>query len=601
MFRRFPFVTLACWVLAAAIVFGIAGACSPEQYKAEADKEVYQVIDSKWQDGFGHKSNYIISDSNVPLSPDDIRIENSVPVSGVISLAQAITIATAHNRDYQRQKELLYLTALDLTLVRHQFVRRWFGTVDAGYVRDSADEDVRSGARTGFNQMLADGAQISTSIAIDWMRFLTGDPRTSLGSVLSASVTQPLLRGRGRKIAQENLTQAERDALYQIRSFNRYRKTFVVSIVNSYYRVLQRRDTVTNAENNFNSRVESRERLEMEGEAGRKPPFEVDQARQSELDARDSYLQALQGYEQQLDEFKITLSLPTSAEVELDQNELKALETMGVVKPDYDLDVAIETALAQRLDLANSADAVEDTERKVVVAADNLGVALNLIGSAGVNSTPDTKFQRLQFHNGTYSLGLEADLPLDRKAERNAYRETLITLEQRRREYQGDVDGVELDVRSAYRQLQEYAERYRTQKNSLELSETRVESTTFLLQAGRVTTRDLLDSQDALLGAQNNVTAALVDHAIAKLSFFRDIGILQVRPDGMWEQGSPESQTDARDFSVSSGKIWDQLSAQRRVDSFDFKKIRSKVVLTMPEQQRVKVPDRLGARKYGAD
>ena len=339
----------------------------------------------------------------------------------------------------------------------------------------------------------------------------------------------------------------------------------------------------------------------MEGEAGRKPPFEVDQARQSVLDARDSYLQALQGYEQQLDEFKITLSLPTSAEVELDQNELKALETMGVVKPDYDLDVAIETALAQRLDLANSADAVEDTERKVVVAADNLGVALNLIGSAGVNSTPDTKFQRLQFHNGTYSLGLEADLPLDRKAERNAYRETLITLEQRRREYQGDVDGVELDVRSAYRQLQEYAERYRTQKNSLELSETRVESTTFLLQAGRVTTRDLLDSQDALLGAQNNVTAALVDHAIAKLSFFRDIGILQVRPDGMWEQGSPESQTDARDFSVSSGKIWDQLSAQRRVDSFDFKKIRSKVVLTMPEQQRVKAPDRLSAGKYGAD
>jgi hypothetical protein len=56
---------------------------------------------------------------------------------------------------------------------------------------------------------------------------------------LSASVTQPLLRGSGRQIVQENLTQAERNALYQIRSFNRYRQTFVVSIVNDYYRVLQ--------------------------------------------------------------------------------------------------------------------------------------------------------------------------------------------------------------------------------------------------------------------------------------------------------------------------------------------------------------------------
>jgi hypothetical protein len=46
----------------------------------------------------------------------------------------------------------------------------------------------------------------------------------------------------------------------------------------------------------------------------------------------------------------------------------------------------------------------------------------------------------------------------------------------------------------------------------------------------------LLESQDALLESQNELTAALVDHATAKLSFFRDVGILQVRPDGMWQQ-----------------------------------------------------------------
>ena len=156
MFRRFPFVTLMYWVLAAAVVFGIAGACSPEQYKAEADEEVYQIINSKWQDSFGHKSNYIIGDSNVPPSPNDIRIERVAPASGVIGLAQAVAIATAHNRDYQRQKEDLYLMALDLTLARHQFARKWFGTVDAGYAKDSDDEGVSSGAGLGFNRLLAD-------------------------------------------------------------------------------------------------------------------------------------------------------------------------------------------------------------------------------------------------------------------------------------------------------------------------------------------------------------------------------------------------------------------------------------------------------------
>ena len=293
----------------------------------------------------------------------------------------------------------------------------------------------------------------------------------------------------------------------------------------------------------------------MEANEGVTPRFQVDQAEQSELLARDTYIRAQQRYEQLLDEFKITLALPTDIDIELDQNELKALQTIGIVEPDYELDAAVETALAQRLDLANSADAVEDAERKVIVAADNLGVELNLIGSAGVNSAPKTKIERLQFQNGTYSLGLEADLPLDRKAERNAYREALITFEQRRREHENDVDEVKLDVRDAYRRLREEAESYRTQQKALELAQIRVGVSPILWEAGRMNARDYLESQDDLLQAQNNVTSALVSHAVAKLNFFRDVGILQVKPDGMWTEPTqqPAKKIDTDQNEVDSG------------------------------------------------
>jgi outer membrane protein TolC len=383
---------------------------------------------------------------------------------------------------------------------------------------------------------LACGAQISTSIAIDWARFLTGDPRTSLGSVLSSTVVLPLLRGSGREVVQENLTQAERNALYQIRSFNRYRKTFVVSIVNEYYSVLQLREGVNNAKNNYDMQVESKQRLDMYAEAGRVDRFDVDEAEQSMLRAENSWVTAQQRYEQALDEFKIMLSLPTDADIGLDPNELEALKEAGISEPNYTPEVAIETALARRLDLANSADMVDDTERKVMVAANNLGAELNLTGSASVGSTESTKFTRLQFHNGTYGMGLEADLPFDRKAERNAYREALIAFTQQQRTYQNDIDQVKLEVRNAYRRLREQAEAYRIQKSSLELAQKRVESNEMLLDAGRITVRLLLDSQNALLEAQNNYTSALVNHTVTKLNFFSDIGVLQVRPDGMWEQ-----------------------------------------------------------------
>jgi hypothetical protein len=539
MFSRFRPVTLLCWVLCTAAIFGVAGGCSAEHYKADADEEVYKIIESKWHDSFGQKVNYKVSDASP--SPNDIRIEKAVPPSVVLSLAEAAAIATANNRRYQGQKESLYSSALALTGIRHDYEQQWFATIDGAYVDNSVSDDefsLASALGTKQDYLLADGIEIGTRLAVNWARFLTGDPRTTLGSVLSASAGAPLLGAGVGKQKWETLVQVERNVLYDIRSFNRFRKEFVVETVNSYYGVLQQRDKVTNAENNYKRVLESKERLEMEAEAGRKSRIDVDEAEQNALSAESMVVAAQQRYEQSLDVFKIQLSLPTDANVELDQNELKALEEAGISEVDYTLDEAIETALVRRLDLANSADWIDDALRGVLLAADGLGPQLNIRGNIGYESPDEqeTDFQNLRFHEGIYNFGFDADLPLDRKMQRNVYRQALITLEQQQRQYEDDIDRIKLAVRGAYRQLQETSDRYNIQKNSLALAKERVEMNKVLLDAGRVETRILLLSQDALLNAQDDVTAALVEHLSAKLSFYRDVGILQVRPDGMWEE-----------------------------------------------------------------
>jgi outer membrane protein TolC len=548
MFCEFRPVTLLCWGLCTAVIFGMTGACSPEHYKAEADEEVYKIIDNKWHDSFGQKTNYIISDSDILPSPNDIQIETAIPSTRILSLAQAVAIATEQSRLYQRAKESLYSSALNLSGERHKYTRQWFGTIDFEYLREGdleeVEEDVSVGRNTdgelGFThtQLLPGGTILSYGLAIDWVRFLTGDPRTSLTSLLSTSFVMPLLGRGGGKVALEELTQDERDVLYQIRIFNRFRKDFVVGIVNAYYGVLQQRDQVTNAENNYKRVLESKERLVMEARAGRKTRVDVDEAQQNVLGAQSSRVSAQASYELALDRFKLRLALPTDADIELDQDELKALEELGITKADYTLDEAIETALLRRLDLANTADRIDDAVRKVVLAEDGLGPQLNITGNIDYPSPddPETDFQKLRFHEGIYNFGFDADLPFDRKLERNAYRQALINLEDAQRTYDEELDRVKLDVRDAYRNLQETADRYNIQKNSLELAEQRVETNKLLLDAGRVSVRILLQSEDALLLAQNAVTAALVQHLDAKLSFFRDVGILQVRPDGMWGQ-----------------------------------------------------------------
>ncbi|MBN2180726.1 MAG: TolC family protein [Sedimentisphaerales bacterium] len=500
----------------------------------EADEEAYKIIETKWQDSFGQMANYKIRDT----VPSEEEIAEAIPSSGIISLEQAVAIATQFNRDYQSRRESLYLSALDLSLTRHDYAKQWFGTFDAEYLNSGGSENNTLSSEVGVDQafITAGGIIANAGLSIDWTRFLSGDPYSTLGSVLNANVTAPLLGRGGGKTAWENLTQAERNVLYEIRSFNRYRKEFVVSIISEYYRVLEQMKNLEVNRASYERQIDTTKQLKMQVEVGQLAPSEVFEAEQELLRAENSVVSAEQSYAQTLDSFKITLSLPTDANIKLDPNELVALGNVGVELPEYTVEDSVKMALERRLDLANTRDRLDDSGRKLVLAAEGLGVQLNLIGSASVDSTEKTDFTRLRFHEGTYSLGFEADLPFDQKSERNAYREALISLQQRQRGYEEEVERAKLDVRQEYRRLVETTESYRIQKMGVELARKRVEEQRLLLEAGRGIIRLLVDSENALVRAENDLTGALVDHVTAKMSFFRDTGILAVKPDGMWEQ-----------------------------------------------------------------
>jgi outer membrane protein TolC len=528
--------------------------CSAKYYKKEADREVYGIIDSKWEDAYGVRTNYEVNDldnqSSAPTSRPVFKHKET------ITLLRAVGIAIQSNRDYQTQKENLYLTALALTLERHKYVPQLSNLFEGDFtrfqtqttvnkvVRKTNERQLNQSGNVGVDWLLADGGRISANIASDWMRFLTGDPRESLASLLTGSIDQPLLRGAGRWIVQENLTQAERSTLYQIRSFNRYRKTFLVSVVSDYYRVLQAENAVENAKNNYDMLILTAERVGALYDAGRLPQLQVDQAEQDKLSAWDNLIRSQETYENQIDAFKLKLGISVDAEIQLDREDLAALEKKGTFKPSYTLKEAVEVASSNRLDLANLKDGVEDSERKVNVAENAFLPDFNLVAGMNVSSPEKMRYGSIEFNGGTYNAGYRLNLPLERKAERNAYRQALISQLRQERNYEQGIDQIVLEVRTSYRFLEETAKVYEIQQKSLDLANKRVESTTMLLDAGRAITRDLLESQSALLSAQNAKTSALVSHTIAMLAFFRDIEMLQVQPDGYWEIKETEPRKD---------------------------------------------------------
>jgi len=578
----------------------LATGCGPKFYAEQADRDVYRIVAGKEAQQFGKAPPFTIqpttsveallkeiqekakaapqqppaepgktpapapggpatsapasaaaSQETTPAAGPETKegaMPTPVPEAGPgavrLSMADALRLAVRANRDYQTSKETVYLTALALTFQRYLFEPHPTagGKVDFNS-SGATGERVKSwdgSADVGVSQKLADGAVIVGNLGLTALKYISPQLGDTIDSTLSVTLTQPLWRGAGRQVVQENLLQAERNALYAVRTFAKFEQDFAVSVASQYLRVIQQRDIVTNAWVNYLSLKDGRERAEWLAKAEIMPEFQVDQARQDELRAYNSWIVERENYVNALDAFKIILGVPVAAEIALDPQELDRLTARGLRETTVVLDEATAQALKLRLDLANSRDGLEDAGRKVMVAEDGLKGDVDLVASIGYASpTESPRSARLALRRGNYSVGLAFDLPIDRLQERNALRQTQIAEQAAARSLSLLVDNIVLDVRQSFRRLEQARESYNIQKRAVALAERRVESTQLLLQAGRATQRDVLESQAALLEAKNALTQALVDHSIAELQFQRNVGTLVVDEEGQIHGWNP--------------------------------------------------------------
>jgi outer membrane protein TolC len=219
------------------------------------------------------------------------------------------------------------------------------------------------------------------------------------------------------------------------------------------------------------------------------------------------------------------------------------------IKGPYELEevAAIPVALEHRLDLRVVLGRVYDAQRDVAVAADQLRADVTLLGSgfAGERrnlSTVALDDADLRVDEGVYSALLTVDLPLERTAERNAYRLSLIGFEQAVRDLQELEDEIKLAVRNRLSELLEARETLQIQALAVAVAKRRVDSTTLFLEAGRAQIRDLLEAQQALVSAQNTLTAALVSYRVGELALQRDLGVLAVNEKGLWQEYDPTKE-----------------------------------------------------------
>src|SRR5262245_27611446 len=181
--------------------------------------------------------------SGEPAKTDGVVPAQYGPLVGVgndrifrIKLEQACELGLINSPQYQDQRELLYLSALPVSLQRFAFA--WLFTSSGDVVRESTGRETvlgrgerwRADFNNGFTKLFPTGALLLFRMANQVVvEMVNGKPNTSLGA-LTLELSQPLLRGGGYAVTLEPLTQAERNLLYQIRNYGRFRKSFYVAV-----------------------------------------------------------------------------------------------------------------------------------------------------------------------------------------------------------------------------------------------------------------------------------------------------------------------------------------------------------------------------------
>lgn len=482
-----------------------SGEMGESQTSAEAVRAVEQRVDDRLALG--------------PPSPDELAV--------ILNLFGSLEYAVEHSREYQSAMEDLYLAALGVTLERHLFGPRPFVRTSLDYSGGQGDVDYRSAlavtTSAGIRQQLPYGGEIVAQALVQFVDTLNGNSANGESAALVLSGSIPLLRGAG-LVNLEPLINSERQLIYEVRGFESFRRDFLVDVASQYFRLLTQQQAVNNRRLNYTNLATLTERTEALYEAGRLNFLEVQRALQGQLSAENSLIDAQDSYRNALDNFKLVIGMPVDKNLEIVPTAL------DVAPPDIEGQDVVAVALKYRLDLQTARDLIEDARRGVAVAANGLLPDLDLTASTEVGNREGTPAGALDERTLTYSAGVTLDLPIDRLAERNAYRRSLINFERTQRGFERTQDQIIADVRDSVRQIRSAEASLQIQQRGIELAQRRLEFATELLIQGKEEARDVLEAQQSLLTAQDAYERAKADLQIQILQFLRDTGTLRVDP-----------------------------------------------------------------------
>ena len=446
-----------------------------------------------------------------------------------LTLEGSIRWASMNSIEYTGAEESYLLAALSVVTAEHLFSPQFFNdtSVEVGKGIDPRyDAAYRAINDFGVRQNLPFGGEVTAQFIAELTESIDeaslGNGIQSATFVLDGRI--PLLKGSG-LAARESLVQSRRNLIYAARSFETFRRDFLVAIVTDYLDLVLRINAIDNSKRSveLNRQVEEREGALVA--AGREDPFQADLARQATLFALDDLARQQDRYRLALDRFKVRIGMDPERSIAIIPIELD-LPIPGVTQ-----DQSVRQAFDYRLDLQTARDRLEDLRRKIDIAENGMLPDLDLIARIRTNDPQLTDGVNFDFSEALYAGGINLSLPLDRINEAVAVREAQVRYAQGERAYQQTLDDAAVSVRQALRDIDQAQFSLLLQERNVDIAKNRISSID--AAPDRANARDRTDAVTGLRDAEDARDGAKRNLQVAILNYLNAVGMLRVTPEGL--------------------------------------------------------------------
>ncbi len=451
----------------------------------------------------------------------------AVAQSPVVSLAQAVEEALARNDRLIDQQDVSAQAELGLQLARSTFRPKIVPNINGSF----GQTDISSqNYRIDLTQRLTTGTELRLGVGTSTAQ-IPGSPLTGEADILfynadtTLTLSQPLLRGLGRKAARRGLTSAELRQADAARQRTMAEQQVSIEVATAYYAVVAQQAFVAVAQQSVDRSVQLRNASEAKLTAGLVSQLDVLRAQQLVAQAQIQLFDAQSAAEDARDRLLFLLGRQPGTDIEVDA-------TVPEVDADViDLDAATTMAMLKRLDLRGRAEAGLDAEGQVSWAKNQLlpQVDVNFaLTRRGTSQSFGGSFGLDRFQFATF---FTVAMPVDRTAQQVDFQNAMIERNRRRREITTLERQIRDDVRRGIRDRERLQRQVVAAQTAVDISRQEVDVARMRYEKGLSNNLDVVTAESGLLSAESRRIQALADSAVMRLRLRAVLGTFDPRTD----------------------------------------------------------------------